>query len=94
MPVVDGGRYMGLVRSAELAAVPRNEWRRTTVKDVVRDDVPTGRPEWKLRDAIAAMESADIDVLPVTDDEGRFVGVVSTSEILKLDEILGEAEGS
>jgi CIC family chloride channel protein len=94
VPVVDGGRYVGLVRSAELAAVPREQWPRTRVEELVSDDVPTGRPEWRLRDAIAAMESADVDVLPVTDEENRFVGVVSTSEILKLDEILGEAEGT
>ena len=33
------------------------------------------------------MERADIDLLPVVEGE-RFVGVVTTAEILKLDDIL------
>ena len=45
-------------------------------------------PTWTLREAVAAMQSADVDRLPVIDGDGRFIGVVSTSEILKLDEIL------
>ena len=38
------------------------------------------------------MQTADVDRLPVVDSGGRFIGVVSTSEILKLDEILGETD--
>ena len=45
-----------------------------------------------LRDALVAMEAADVDVLPVVDGE-TFVGVVTTDEVLNLDEILGRAEG-
>jgi CBS domain-containing protein len=50
-------------------------------------DFPTADPRWKLRDALRAMEKADIDLLPVVEGE-RFVGVVTTAEILKLDDIL------
>ena len=39
------------------------------------------------------MEGADTDVLPVVDGEDRFVGVVTTEGVLRLDEILGRAEG-
>ena len=35
------------------------------------------------------MEQADVDLLPVLDGDA-FVGVVTTTEILRLDEILGE----
>jgi len=62
------------------------------VTAIVRDDLPTGRPDWTLREAVGAMQAADVDRLPVVDSSGRFIGVVSTSEILKLDEILGEAD--
>jgi CBS domain-containing protein len=37
------------------------------------------------------MESADIDVVAVVDD-GRFAGVVTTDEIIRLDEIFSQAE--
>ena len=56
-------------------------------------DVPTARPSWTLRDAVAAMDSADIDVLAVCDGDGGFIGVVTEDEILRLDEILDETGG-
>jgi CBS domain-containing protein len=59
----------------------------------MRDDLPTGRPSWTLREAVTAMQAADVDRLPVVDSEGRFIGVVSTGEILKLDEILDQSDG-
>lgn len=42
-----------------------------------------------LRDALALMEEADVDLLPVVDGV-VVVGVVTTAEILKLDEILNQ----
>jgi len=42
-----------------------------------------------LRDALALMEEADVDLLPVVDGV-VVVGVVTTAEILKLDEILDQ----
>jgi CBS domain-containing protein len=54
----------------------------------MRVDFPTAAPGWRLREALSAMEAADVDLLPVVDN-GRYVGVVTTSEILKLDDILG-----
>jgi CBS domain-containing protein len=41
-----------------------------------------------VRDAVGAMERGDTDVLAVVDGEDRFVGVVTTDEVLRLDEIL------
>jgi CIC family chloride channel protein len=92
VPVVDGSHYLGVMRLEELHGSPPDEWTRVRVADRMRTDYPTGEPAWQLRDAMAAMEAADIDLLPIV-DHGRFVGVVTTSEILKLDEILGEAGG-
>jgi chloride channel protein, CIC family len=92
VPVVDGARYCGMVRMDELDVVPRSEWDTTTVSVIVRDDVPIARPGWQLGEALAAMEKADVDRMAVVEEDGTFVGVVATSEILKLDEILEEQE--
>lgn len=93
VPVVDDGhQYLGMARMDELDNVDETEWETTDVSAIARTDLPTGRPGWTLREAVEAMQHADIDRLPVVDTSGRFIGVVSTSEILKLDEILGEAE--
>jgi chloride channel protein, CIC family len=85
--VVEKGRYLGVIRVEELADTPQERWATTPVSDVMRMDFPTADPRWHLRDALRAMEKADIDFLPVVEGE-RFVGVVTTVEILKLDDIL------
>ena len=93
VPVVDDGhQYLGMARLDELDGVDEAGWEVTAVSAVARTDLPTGRPDWSLRQAVEAMQTADVDRLPVVDSGGRFIGVVSTSEILKLDEILGETD--
>ena len=91
VPVVDGAAFCGLVTIEDVAALPRSEWDGTHVADVMRTDVPTGDVQWTLRHAVGVMEEADTDRLVILDD-GAFVGVVTTGEILKLDAILERAE--
>ncbi len=93
VPVVDGDRYLGLCLLEDVSELPREVWDETTVAALMRTGVPAGRPSWTLRDAMVAMEDAEVDRLAVTDDAGVFVGVVLLEEILKLDEILDETGG-
>jgi CIC family chloride channel protein len=93
VPVVDDSyQYLGMARLDELDGVAEDEWETTPVSAIARTDLPAGRPDWTLREAVGAMQLADVDRLPVVDSDGRFIGVVSTGEILKLDEILGETD--
>jgi IMP dehydrogenase len=92
VPIVDGSSFVGVVRVEDLRAVPQAEWDTTTVADVMQTDVPVAALSWRVRDAVAAMETADVDRLAVVDGSGCFVGMVSTGQLLKLDEILGDAE--
>jgi CBS domain-containing protein len=77
-----------MARMDELSGVDEDEWESAAVARIMRADLPTAKPAWTLREAVAAMQEADVDRLPVVDGGGRFIGVVSTSDILKLDEIL------
>jgi len=90
VPVVDGGTYLGLARLEDISELEREAWEVTTVGAVMATDLPSARPSWTLRDAVAAMESAGTDILAVTDAEGGFIGVVRADDIVKLDEILDE----
>ena len=92
VPVVDGARYLGLVRLDGLHEVPREEWDTTQVRNIMQDGLPTARPGWNLGQALSAMEQADVDRLAVVDDDGCFVGIVSTGQILRLDDILDQTE--
>lgn len=88
--VVDDGQYLGMVDLDHIKEVDRDRWEEVTVAEVMATDLPTGRVSWTLRDAVAAMDTADIDLLPITDKDGTFIGVVHTDDILKLSEILDE----
>jgi predicted transcriptional regulator len=91
VPVVDGATYLGVVALDDVAGIPRAEWSTTIVRDVMRAEWPRAEVGWTLRDAVAHMEVADVDRLPVVDG-ASFVGMVTTGEILKLDAILERAE--
>jgi CIC family chloride channel protein len=89
VPVVDeANRYLGLAVLDEVVAVRREAWASTDVRTIARTNAPQGRTTWLVRDAVGAMERGDTDVLAVVDGDDRFVGVVTTDEVLRLDEIL------
>ena len=89
VPVVDdASRYLGMAVLDEVVAVRREAWATTDVRTIARTDAPRGRTTWLVRDAVGAMERGDTDVLAVVDGEDRFVGVVTTDDVLRLDEIL------
>ncbi len=90
VPVVEGGNFLGLARLDDISELDRAEWEETAIGDRMATDLPVGQPSWTLRDAVAAMEEAQIDILAVTDASGAFIGVVTEDDILKLDEILDE----
>jgi len=93
VPVVDGGAYLGMCGLEQMSELERDAWNETLVADIARRDLPTARPSWTLRDAVAQMDANDTDQLPVTDDGGTFIGLVRADDILRLDEILDETEG-
>ena len=88
--VVVADRYLGVMRIEELQAVPQECWATEQVGDHMRTDLPPADCGMSVRDALTRMEEADVDLLPVLDGV-HFLGVVTTTEILKLDEILGRA---
>lgn len=91
VPVVDESAYLGMALLHDLATVARGDWATTPVHAIARTGGPVGDLGWTLGAAVAAMEAADTDRLPILDD-GRYVGLVTTGEILKLDAILERAE--
>lgn len=91
VPVATDGRYVGMVRIEEVEEIPREQWPDTEVGQVMLTNLPSAELSWNLRRAIAVMEEHDVSRLAVT-DHGRLVGVTTTSEILRLGEILDETD--
>lgn len=91
VPVVDGATYLGMAEAHRLGELDREAWATTTVAEVMRTDLPTAGPEWRLADAIRAMGESGADRLAVCDD-GRFVGIITADDVVRLDEILDATE--
>jgi CBS domain-containing protein len=91
--VVDGnGRYTGMLFLGDVLQVDPAEWGTTPIAEVMRTDAPVARPDWTIGQALAAMLAADVDRLPVVDDDGKLRGVCSAVDILDLDELLDQLE--
>ena len=71
-----------------LDGVDRKEWATTTVRAIVRDETPHAEPSWTIARAVRAMDEYGCDLLPVIGADGAFIGIVTTADLVRLDEIL------
>jgi CBS domain-containing protein len=53
------------------------------VRDVMTKTVVTARPDMRVKQAIELLDRHQVTALPVVDDEGRLVGVVSEADVLR-----------
>lgn len=90
VPIVDGSTYIGMCTLDQAEKFDRDVWESTLVTEAMPPDYPTAELTATLRDAVLAMEAAGVEMLPVVDPQGNFVGTVSDEEIVRLDEILEE----
>ena len=90
VPIVDGNTYIGMCTLDQTEKFDRDVWESTLVTEAMPSDYPTAEITDTLRDVVLAMEAAGVEMLPVVDPQGNFVGTVSNEEIVRLDEILEE----
>lgn len=90
--IVDGGRYLGIVRVADVLSVAPSAWERDTAADVMHRDVPVVTPEWSLGQTVRAMAGCGRDRLPVVDD-GVFVGLVTRAAVVEIERVLSDGDG-
>ncbi|MEM8903734.1 MAG: chloride channel protein [Actinomycetota bacterium] len=93
VPVVDDGRFLGMAHLHDVNDIGREHWSDLAVSEMMHTGGPSARLSWTLRQATEIMEREDLEVLPVVDEAGTFLGVVTADAILRLDEILDETEG-
>ncbi len=53
------------------------------VRDVMTTKVVTVRPQARVKEAIQLLDEHRITAMPVVDDEGRLIGVVSEADVLR-----------
>ena len=88
LPVVEDGRLIGIVSDrdvfrygdlsdgAELVG-------RQTVRQVMRRNVKTAKADESLADAVQVMITNKINALPVVDESGRVLGIVTSTDVMK-----------
>ncbi|MHB8584243.1 MAG: CBS domain-containing ParB/RepB/Spo0J family partition protein [Thermoplasmatota archaeon] len=81
LPVADGRYLMGFITPKELL---RNlERQDVQVKDVIAQGTVVAHPEMDIDDAARILFRMGVKELPVVDDEGRMVGIVSTTDVIR-----------
>ena len=83
--VVEKGKLAGIVSLSMLRYLPRNEWERTTLGRVLRQNTPRAYADELVEDALQRMTENSLTVLPVADREtDEFIGSVSSHEVLEM----------
>lgn len=93
-PVVDGGRIVGVVTLSDAKGVEPVEREAFIVEDVMTMDVVTVTPETDAMGALMTMQRDGIGRLPVVDDRGDLVGIVSRTDLMTALNVIQETGSS
>ena len=95
-PVLDGNKLVGIIGLSDVNKFTSEERGVILVSEVMARDVATALPGDTVRHVVEIMTEGDFDRVPIVDSEGsdRIAGVVSSTDIVKLDGILEPARGA
>lgn len=93
-PVVDEGRLLGCIDTQALNQIPRPEWDRHTVGELMRRELQDVaiRPNADALDALRKMQQSGFSRLLVTEGD-RLVGIISLKDLLQFFSLKIELEG-
>jgi CBS domain-containing protein len=95
VPIMDGQALVGIVSETDIANAMRNIKKHSPqnrqdnnvelmiAMDIMRSGVITAKPDTALRDAAKTMLDNDIGALPVVDEQGNLLGMITRSDIVK-----------
>ncbi len=81
LPVAHGNRLLGFLTPKELLRNIDNPDRR--VRDIIAEGTVVAHPDMDIEDAARILFRMGVKELPVVDDEGFMVGIVSTTDIIR-----------
>jgi CBS domain-containing protein len=84
LPVVEAGRLRGVITDRDL--VVRGMARgmdpaQTHVRYIATEELACARPEWDVDEAMRVMSDSQVGRLPVIDEDGRVIGIVTLSSL-------------
>jgi len=86
VPVVEGDRLIGLVTDRDIVVrvvADGNDPSSTTVGEIMSTDLVTVDPDQPLDEALRLMAAHQVRRLPVTEEDGRPVGIVAQADIAR-----------
>jgi CBS domain-containing protein len=95
VPIMDGTALVGKVSETDVANAMRsikkhspqnrqdNNVELLIAMDIMRTDVITAKPEMPLKEASRVMVDKDVGALPVLDEHGHLVGMITRRDILR-----------
>jgi CBS domain-containing protein len=91
-PVLDRGRFVGLVCLQDVRKVPRESWPGTRVRDIMTPagSVSTLGPRDDAAEAMFTLTRRGVNQLPVIDD-GKVIGVLQREDILRWLSLYGDS---
>jgi len=91
-PVMDGDRFVGIATLDDARQVRQAERDAFEVGEVMTDSLTTVTPETDAMTAITLMQENGVGRLPVVDDGGRLVGLISRSDLMTALEIIRSSQ--
>ena len=83
--VAESGAFVGVVSLEMLRYLPKANWAKTPLSDVVRSGAPLASPDDYVEDVLHRMSENSVSVIPVVEkDSERFLGAVTTNDIIEL----------
>lgn len=89
-PVVQDGRLAGIVTISDVQRVPENARDSTTVGEVMVKKIYVIEPDVDAAEAMKKMAEKRIRRLPVLEEGGRLVGILSRSDLVRAIELCSE----
>ena len=85
LPVVQDGRLLGIVTLGDIKHVPQEQWDMTTVGQVMTgiDKLRVVGPQDNLIKAMQFLGEGDFDQLPVVDQSGQLVGMLTRAQLVR-----------
>lgn len=94
LPIVEGDRLVGVVTDRDLTirVLAEGKGADTTVGEIASKDVVTIDPQQSLEEAARLMAEHQVRRLPVTEEDGKLVGILAQADVAQTgnDTLTGE----
>ena len=81
LPVVDGGKLVGIITPTDLLKIIKDMKTTLTAEDAINITCVTAYQDEPLTYTIPAMRISDVTALPVLDDHGVLVGIITDRDL-------------